>query len=116
MKTITRNCFFSCFSHYFADLVSPLLIAAQTALLQQLQDRQNSIDQPHFHAAIAALGRPIHPDDFYTLRPEKLFQIPDYIQENRPSTLSLGDRLDPKGFDFYARMLFLFIFNSIFFF
>ena len=97
-----------CFSHFFADLTSPLLIAAQTALLQQLRDRQNSIDQPHFDAAIAALGRPIHPEDFYTLRPEKLFHIVDHQDgtTSRPhsaSTLSLGARLDPKGTDFYAR-------------
>lgn len=95
-------------SHYFADLTSPLLIAAQTALLQQLRDRQNSIDQPHFNPAITALGRPIHPDDFYTLRPEKLFHITNHISENTlgsrsASTLSLGARLDPKGSDFYAR-------------
>ncbi|CAF5165025.1 unnamed protein product, partial [Rotaria sp. Silwood1] len=37
--------------HYFADLTSPLLIAAQTALIQQLRDKQNSIDQPHFDEA-----------------------------------------------------------------
>ncbi|CAF0806977.1 unnamed protein product [Adineta steineri] len=89
--------------HYFADIVSPLLISAQTALLQQLRDRQNTIDQPHFDAAIAALGRPIHPDDFYTLRPEKLYQISDSMYENSTANLSLGDRLDPKGFDFYAQ-------------
>jgi hypothetical protein len=96
------------FSHYFADLTSPLLIAAQTALLQQLRDRQNSIDQAHFDAAITTLGRPIHPDDFYTLRPEKLFQITIYTRGDTArtrsaSTLSLGARLDPKGSDFYAR-------------
>ena len=95
-------------SHYFADLTSPFLIAAQTALLQQLRDRQSSIDQPHFDAAIAALGRPIHPDDFYTLRPEKLFHIARSSGEtsartHSASTLSLGARLDPKGTDFYAR-------------
>ncbi|CAF0864674.1 unnamed protein product [Adineta ricciae] len=89
--------------HYFADLVSPLLIAAQTALLQQLRDRQNSTDQPHFKAAVAALGRPIHPDDFYTLRPEKLFQISNDMYESSVLPLSLDDRLDPKGFDFYAQ-------------
>jgi len=97
-------------SHYFADVISPLLIAAQTALLQQLRDRQNSIVQPHFDSAILELGRPIHPDDFYTLRPEKLFHIVDHTGENTArsrseSTLSIGARLDPKGSDFYARKL-----------
>ena len=96
-------------SHYFADLTSPFLIASQTALLQQLRDRQSSMEQPHFDHAIATLGRPIHPDDFFTLRPEKLYHI---VRQNsgetsaRPhsaSTLSLGARLDPKGTDFYAR-------------
>lgn len=95
-------------SHYFADLTSPLLIAAQTALLQQLRDRQNSTDQPHFEAAVAELGRPIHPDDFYTLRPDKLFQIIDENGEHTTrirsaSTLSIAARLDPKGSDYYAR-------------
>lgn len=97
-------------SHYFADIVSPFLIAAQIALLQQLRDRQSSIDQPHFDAAIAALGRPIHPEDFFTLRPEKLFHFAQHHdaskETSRPhsaSTLSLGARLDPKGTDFYAR-------------
>ncbi|CAF3362886.1 unnamed protein product [Rotaria sp. Silwood1] len=94
--------------HYFADLTSPLLIAAQTALIQQLRDKQNSIDQPHFDEAIATLGRPIHPDDFYTLRPEKLFKIAKHTGENAErvrsaSTLSLGARLDPKGTDYYAQ-------------
>ncbi|CAF4177135.1 unnamed protein product [Rotaria sp. Silwood2] len=94
--------------HYFADLTSPLLIAAQTALIQQLRDKQYSIDQPHFDEAIATLGRPIHPDDFYTLRSEKLFKIAKHIDENSErirsaSTLSLGARLDPKGTDYYAQ-------------
>ncbi|CAF2036857.1 unnamed protein product [Rotaria magnacalcarata] len=94
--------------HVFADLTSPLLIAAQTALIQQVRDRQNSIDQPHFDAAVTALGRPIHPEDFYTLRPEKLFKIANRKDENRgrihsASTLSLGARLDPKGTDYYAQ-------------
>ena len=97
-----------CFSHYFADLTGPLLIAAQTALLQQLRDRQNSTDQPHFEAAVAALGRPIHPDDFYTLRPDKLFRIVNLNGEHTSrsrsaSSLSIGARLDPKGSDYYAR-------------
>jgi hypothetical protein len=109
------------FSHYFADLTSPLLIAAQTALLQQLRDRKSSTDQPHFDAAISALGRPIHPEDFYTLRPEKLFHIIDLNNENasRPqsaSTLSIGARLDPKGTDFYARKQSLFFFLHVFYF
>ncbi len=97
-----------------------MLIAAQTALLQQLRDRQNSIDQPHFDAAISALGRPIHPDDFFTLRPEKLFHITDNTGGNtsRPhsaSTLSLGARLDPKGSDFYARKFFFLLDRFLFF-
>jgi hypothetical protein len=113
MKHVVLLKFLFYFSHYFADLVSPLLIAAQTALLQQLHDRQNSIEQPHFDTIISALGRPIHPDDFYTLRPEKLFHITDHTDENTPrsrsaSTLSLGARLDPKGTDFYARKLLFF--------
>jgi hypothetical protein len=84
------------------------LITAQTALVEQLRDRHRPIEQHHFDAAIAALGRPIHPDDFYTLRPEKLFDIArhgnnDTERVNTASTLSLGARLDPKGTDFYAR-------------
>ena len=107
----------SFFSHYFADLTSPLLIAAQTALLQQLRDRKNSIDQPHFDSAITSLGRPIHPDDFFTLRPEKLFKVIDHSNDNAnrvrsASTLSLGVRLDPKGSDYYSRkLLSIFIYN-----
>jgi len=106
-------------SHYFADVISPLLIAAQTALLQQLRDRQNSIVQPHFDSAILALGRPIHPDDFYTLRPEKLFHIVDHTGENTArsrseSTLSIGARLDPKGSDFYARKLLYLLYISFY--
>lgn len=112
------------FSHYFADLVSPLLIAAQTALIKQLRDRQQSIQQPHFDAAVATLGRPIHPDDFYTLRPEKLFKVTHHSGDTSErvrsaSTLSLGARLDPKGSDFYARMsslVFLCIFCFYFYF
>ena len=90
-----------------------MLIAAQTALLQQLRDRQQSIEQAHFDSAIKQLGRPIHPDDFYTLRPDKLFQIASHSDDttdrrSRPaSALSLGARLDPRGSDYYARMFFL---------
>ena len=95
-------------SHHFADLASPFLIAAQTSLLEQLRDRQSSVDQPHFERAIAALGRPLHPEDFFTLRPEKLYYIHRETEETatRPhsaSTMSLGARLDPKGTDYYAR-------------
>lgn len=109
---------FSFFSHYFADLVSPLLIAAQTALLQQLRDRQQSVEQVHFDAAIKNLGRPIHPDDFYILRPDKLFQISSHSDEDtgrsRPaSALSLGARLDPRGSDYYARMSLFTFFSKI---
>lgn len=66
--------------------------------------------QPHFDRAVVTLGRPIHPDDFYSLRSEKIFQIKDHTDEHADrirsaSTLSLGARLDPKGSDFYARKL-----------
>ena len=102
---------FVCFSsHFFADMISPMLIAAQTALLGQLRERQGTTDQAHFQPAITALGRPIHPDDFFTLRPEKLYHIRRRIDEDlsrvhSASTLSLGARLDPRGTDFYARKL-----------
>jgi hypothetical protein len=34
-----------------------------------------STAQPHFDATVLELGRPIHPDDFYILRPDKLFRL-----------------------------------------
>ena len=108
LRSIANDTSYFLSSHNFADFTSPLLIAAQTALLQQLRDRQNSIEQPHFDATVADLGRPIHPDDFYTLRPDKLFRVinrpgDDITRTHSASTMSLGARLDPKGTDFYAR-------------
>lgn len=85
-----------------------MIIAAQMALLEQVRERQGSTDQPHFVPAVTELGRSIHPDDLFTLRPEKLYYIPRRSDENASrahsaSTISLGARLDPKGTDFYAR-------------
>lgn len=109
------------FSHYFADLTSPLLIAAQTALIQQVRDRQSSLSQPHFDAAVATLGRPIHPDDFYTVRPDKLFSLTTRkgetaVRIRSASSLGVSARLDPKGTDYYARKLnFRFYFHLSYF-
>ncbi|CAF1458902.1 unnamed protein product, partial [Didymodactylos carnosus] len=97
--TTTAMKFNALSDHYFADLVSPLLIAAQNCLIQRVREHQGTIEQSHFESAIKTLGRPIHPEDFYSLRPEKLFQFA--LHADSASSISIGARLDPKGHNFY---------------